>query len=77
MATPNRLDTLDVAAKADCRPPGPGDDMPPAAIHLRRSSWQPLPTVAFKPARENSGRAPASALLTELTERLSTGGYRD
>ena len=77
MATETSLDTLEVAAKAALQTAGPGDDMSTAAIHIRRPTWKPLPTVAFKPARENGSRAPASALLTELTERLSAGGYRD
>ena len=77
MATEISLETREVAAKAEYRTAGPGDDMPPSAIHIRRPTWKPLPTVAFKPAREGNGRTPASALLTELTERLSAGGYRD
>ncbi len=77
MATKNSLDTLEVATNAAWQTAGPGDDMPTAAIDTPRPTWNPLPAVAFKPASESHRPAPASALLTELTERHSAGGYRD
>ena len=82
MATRNNPDALEVAAKAVWQSPGTGDDMPPTAIHIKRSTcvrslWKPLRTVVVIQPCEISGQAIAGALLTELAERHSAGGYRD